>query len=758
MADDNQFNDNTPARTFDAAPRKGTMLERLFRQDDSGGDSDLWYRVAHARPRVSPHVRITRQHAGRATWYIVEDPVAGEFYRITEAAYLFLGLLDGRRTVQHAFDACAAQLGDESPTQRECVDVLSRMQYHGVLSEDLPLGAAQVSKRRRDVAKKRRTQRFGHGLSISIPLVNPEPLLERLAPIIRLAFSKWGFALWLLAVIIGLYAALSNLDQFAGQLNSILSPSNLIWLGVAFIILRAWHELGHACAVKAFGGRCTELGLILMALVIPFPYCDASASYRFPSPVHRALVGAGGMLFETFLAAIAAVVWSITEPGLVHTLAHNAMIISSITTLAFNANPLLRYDGYYILTDLAAAPNLWTRSRELLKYLLERLAFGMRSAKPPIIRDRAEFWLMLVYALLSYPYRFLILGTIIWVLWTQPAYFGLGVILALVAACLWIIWPALKSLSYLLWSSRLMGRRTRALAVVGVTLAAIATLIGLIPFPAPAYATAVVYPRAYQTVRPNEDGFIDRVLVRVGDAVEVGQPLFTMRSPDLEADLARTKAAFERAIATADVAPSGPSGDLYIADLIVAQSRRDVDRIQARVDSLTVRALVAGKVAALPGNSADLDALAGRFVEKGGAAFAIADTDAPRFRALVVDREYGRAFAGRTPDIHVRVRGDSAREIPAIIDRVEPVASTQIYEAALTANSGGEILMDPEDQSGSRALRPHFLVDLAPQLAPDAPVPLPGQRARVRFDGVREPLLQQWIRRVRQSLSDRTGL
>jgi putative peptide zinc metalloprotease protein len=734
------------------------MLERLFRQDDSGGDSDLWYRVAHARPRVSPHARITRQRSGRSNWYIVEDPVAGEFYRVTEAAYLFLGLLDGRRTVQQAFDACSAQLGDQSPTQRECIEVLSRMQYHGILSEDLPLGAAQVSKRRRDAAKKRRTQRLGFGLSINIPLINPEPLLERLAPAIRLVFSRWGLAAWLVAVAIGLYAALSHLDQFAGQLNSILSPSNLVWLGVAFIILRAWHEFGHACAVKAFGGRCTEVGLILMALVIPFPYCDASASYRFPSPIHRALVGAGGMLFETFLAAIAAVVWSVTEPGLVHTIAHNAMIISSITTLAFNANPLLRYDGYYILTDLTATPNLWNRSRELLKYLMERLAFGIRSAKPPILRDRAEFWLMLVYALLSYPYRFIVLATIIWVLWTQPAYFGLGVILALVAACLWIAWPALKSLSYLLWSSRLMGRRTRALGVVGVTLALVATLVGLIPFPAPAYATAVVYPRAYQTIRPNEDGFVDRVLVRVGDAVDVGQPLLLMRSPDLEAELARMKAAYERAIATADTAPGGPSGDLYIADLIVAQARRDVDRIQARIDSLTVRALVAGKVAALPGSTGDLDALSGRFVEKGGAAFAIADTDAPRFRALVVDREYGRAFAGRTPDIHVRVRGDAGREITATIDRVEPIASTQIYEAALTATSGGEILMDPEDQSGSRALRPHFLVDLAPQLSPDVPLPLPGQRARVRFDGVREPLAQQWIRRIRQSLSDRTGL
>lgn len=732
------------------------MLERLLRQDDSGGDSDLWYRVAHARPRLSAHARVTRQRSGRSTWYVVEDPVAGEFYRITEAAYLFLGLLDGRRTVHQAFDACAAQLGDQAPTQRECIDVLARMQYHAVLTEDLPLGAAQVSKRRKDAASKRSKQQFGYGLSINLPLINPEPLLERIAPLIRLAFSGWGLALWIIALAIGLYAAISNIDQFGTQLSGILAPSNLVWLGVAFIILRAWHEFGHACAVKAFGGRCTEVGIVLIALVIPFPYCDASASYRFPSPIHRALVGAGGMLFETFLAAIAAVVWSATEPGLVHTLAHNAMIISGVTTLVFNANPLLRYDGYYILTDLAALPNLWTRSRELGKFLLERIAFGIRSAQPPILRDRTEFWFLLAYATLSYPYRFVVLATIIWVLWTQPAYFGLGVILAIVAAALWLVWPALKSLSYLLWSSRLVGRRTRAISTVVAVLALIATIIGVIPFPSPAYATAVVYPRAYQTVRPNEDGFVADVLVRVGDRVEIGQPLMRLHNADLEADLARAQAALDRAQATSDTAPSGPAGDLYIADLVVAQARRDVERAQARVDSLTVSAAVAGKVAFVPGSSTDLEALAGRFVRKGAAAFAIADTDQPRFRALVIDREYGRAFAGATPPkIHIRVRGDAAREISATVERAEPIASTQIYEAALTAPSGGEILMDPEDQSGSRALRPHFLVDLAPELSPDGPTPLPGLRARVRFDAGREPLAQQWIRRIRQSLSDR---
>ena len=742
------------------------MLERLLRQDSSsGGDSDLWYRVARTRPRLSVHARVVRQTAGRNTWYIVDDPVSGQYYRISEAAYVFLGVLNGSRTVDDAFETCAAQLGDNSPTQRECFELLSKLQYHGLLTGNQPLGAGQVARRRTEAKLRRRKQRLGYGFSMTIRVLNPEPMLVKLEPLIRLVFSGWGFAAWMVVVIAGLYAAITNIDGFSGQLNGVLAPSNLVWLGAAFVVLRVWHEFGHACAVKAFGGRCTEVGIMLMAMIIPFPYCDASASWRFAEARNRVIVGAAGMLFETFLAAICAIVWVATEPGLVHTLAYNAMIISGVTTLVFNANPLLRYDGYYILCDLAGMPNLWTRSRELMKFLLEKVAFGVHSATPPILKDRGEFWLMVAYGTLSYPYRFLVLFTIIWVLWTHPSYFGLGALLAIVAAALWIVWPMLKTIGYLFWSSKLMGKRARALGIVGGLLAVVIGCAGLLPIAAPAYATAVVQPRAYQNVRAGEDGFVERVLVDVGEAVMPGQALAQMRNDDLVADLMRAQAALERSLAASDAAPSGPAGDMVIADLIVGQGRRDLDRAHARVDSLTVRATIAGRVATVPGGMASVRDVEGRFVSRGTGLFVVADVDSPRIRALVADREYGRVFeGGRMPRATVRVRGDAGHVRGATISRADPVGSKSIGEDSLTAPAGGEIVLDPEDRDGVRALRPYFIVELEPTalrvgdgVSENEVALLPGQRARVRFEGGSEPLLSQWIRQIRQTLSDRVG-
>jgi putative peptide zinc metalloprotease protein len=754
------------------------VLDRLLRQDVASLDSDMWYRVARTTPRLSVHARVTRQNAAGTAWYVVDDPISGEFFRVSEAAYFFVGLLDGRRTVDQAYDAASVQLGDLAPSQRECVDTLSRLQLHGLLTGDQPLTPEQVRRRQRDASTRRLRTRLGMGLSPSLPLINPEPLLERIAPLTRAVFSRVGLIVWALAVSAGLYAAISNVDRFGSQLSGVLAPSNLLWLGIVFLVLRAWHEFGHACAVKAFGGRCTEVGLIFMALVIPFPYCDASASWRFARTAHRVLVGLGGMLFETFLAAIAAIVWAASEPGLVHTIAYNTMIVSGVTTVLFNANPLLRYDGYYILCDLAAAPNLWNRSREMLIFLMERIAFGIPGARVPAVRDRGEFWLLVSYAALSYPYRFVLLFSIVWLLWTDANYFGLGVVLAIAAAAVWLVWPALKSLSYLLWSSRLLGRRVRAVSIVAGVLGALVLALGAMPMPAPAYATAVVHPAALQTVRAPEDGFIDAVLVPVGARVEVGQALAILRNPEIEAEVARTTAQHERARAEADAAAgslgttSGSAGsggssaaaNAIVARLVLEQAQRDEARARARLDALTIRATVAGRVATLPGSPSDLASAEGRYARRGTPLFAVADTDAPTLRALVSDREFGRAFDGALdrptgngamPRAWARVRGDAARVLPLRITRADPAASRTIGEAALTADAGGEILMDPSDPESSRALRPYFLVEMTPE---GTHTLIPGTRARIRFDAGREPLAWQWIRRIRQSLADRASI
>src|SRR4051812_6260349 len=147
---------------------------KLLREEANTSFSDLWYRLGPTRPSLSPHAQVTRQRFGGQSAHIVEDPASGQYYRVSDSAYFFISLLDGRRTVDQAWQACNAQLGDHAPTQRECVDLLSRLQLFGLLFGAPPLPPDMIDLRRREAASRRIQRRTGRGVSMTIPLVNPE--------------------------------------------------------------------------------------------------------------------------------------------------------------------------------------------------------------------------------------------------------------------------------------------------------------------------------------------------------------------------------------------------------------------------------------------------------------------------------------------------------------------------------------------------------------------------------------------------------
>lgn len=256
----------------------------MFREEPGTTFSDIWYRVGDRRPRLSPHAHVVRQRSGPGIAYIVEEPAGGQFYRMTEPAYFFVGLLDGTRTVNEAWDACNAQLADAAPTQRECIEVLGKLQMFGLLLGDLPLAADMLLERKRQVAARWWLKRTGRGMFLSLPLWNPEPWLERYAHIFRALWSRAGLVTWTLVVLAAIGVLLANLRAFGSGLDTaaLLAPSNLIWMSLSFLVLRVLHEIGHATACKAMGGRSTEIGVLLIAWILPLPYCDATSAWRFP--------------------------------------------------------------------------------------------------------------------------------------------------------------------------------------------------------------------------------------------------------------------------------------------------------------------------------------------------------------------------------------------------------------------------------------------------------------------------------------------
>ena len=727
--------------------------------------SDIWYRVADARPHLTPHAHVVRQWYGPTISYIIEDPASGQYYRLSESAYFFIGLLDGGRTVDEAWNACNIQLGDGAPTQRECIQLLSQLQLFGLLLSDNELAADMVLERKIQARDTRIKKRTGMWVFWNIPLYNPEPLLERHKRLVGLLFSRAGAVVWLAMVLTALYLLIRNVDRLGGDFGRFIAidPRGLIVMSMVFLALRAIHELGHAAACKAMGGRSTEIGVIMIAGVLPLPYCDATSAWRFPQTWRRVLVSAGGIIAETFLAAAAAIYWAVTDTATAPMLvgvAYQVMVISSVTTLLFNLNPLLRYDGYYILSDITGSPNLAQRSREFVKFLLERYAFGVKSNRPPRLRGRGEAWMLGVFGMLAMPYRIFIGISIALII--MERYTAVGLILGTLMALMWLVWPLFKSIGYLISSPRLLGRRARACTFTFLAIGLPLLAGGFVPVPSAEYAPAIVEALHSGPLRAGESGFVQSVVVRAGEQVEVGDPVIIMFNFELEAQAneIRVRLAQEQLYVNAAMMET-------VIEYQIAESRRkevqlQLDRIEQRLNALVLRAPVSGVVAPSSGTAADFDALEGRYLTRGMLVGFVASPE-KIVQALLPDRSDAHVFGDMTvrPSVSVRVRGQAGQRVEGTIVRIAPMTTRDIGSAAFSSVTSGPIAPDPSVTDRMQALESHRRVEIWPADLASTTNAIaraqPGVRARVRFDLPHEPLLRQLSRRARQYLSARLG-
>jgi putative peptide zinc metalloprotease protein len=726
----------------------------MLREDVGTTFSDLWYRVAPTRPKLSVHARVIRQQYGPTVAYIVEEPASGQYYRLSASAYLFLGMLDGDRSVDDAWNASCERLGDDAPTQRECIELLSKLQMFGLLVGDIPLAPDMVLERKRQARETALRKRTGNWMFFSIPLFNPEPFLERHKIVIKLLFSRVGLVVWLATLLTAVVLVARNWSQFGSELNvsEMIAPTQLPVLAVVFLLLRAAHEMGHAAACKAMGGRSTEIGVLLIAVILPLPYCDATSAWRFPETWKRVLVSLAGMIVELFIAAIAAIVWvaSSEQEGLVHVIAYRTMLIAGVTTMFFNLNPLLRYDGYYILSDLSGIPNLAQKSRQMWIHMIERYAYGLRGVKPPAVRSRSEVWLMMGYALLAVPYRVFVSVSILLLIMTR--YAELGIAMAIVFGIAWLVWPLVKGTAYLVSSPKLLGRRGRALGVVGAVLALLVIGFGVIPVPAAGYASGTIEARTQSAVRAGENGFIRNVRFEAGQLVQADDVIFDMESPDLATEVRVTKARFDGArVELAGAIAKGPA-ERRVAQIQMQNLSEAHEHARRRAEALEVMAPTTGRLAAPSGSAIDIANLEGRFVQRGDLLALVTSTDDLVVRAGVPDRAYAYIFAeGRSARASVRVRGMAGDAHPAHITRRVEAGSHRLHNPSLSTIAGGDVALDPRDREGGRSLESRFLVELEPEEPIEGVQP--GMRVRVRFAIEPMPLGRQFVRRVRQFLS-----
>ena len=701
--------------------------------------SPSWYRVAALTPRLRSHTAIHRHQYRGETWYVLQDRSTERFHRFSPAGYFIIGLMNGRRSVHELWEIATARLGDDAPTQDEMIQLLSQLHGADVLQCDVSPDTAELLQRSTRQRRRKWQANVLSPLSWRFPVLDPERFLCWLLPVARPFFGVAGALLWLVVVPPALAMAGSHWDELTRNvLDRILAPQNLVYVWLLFPVVKTLHEFGHAFAVKAYGGEVHDMGVMVLVLT-PVPYVDASAASAFREKWRRIAVGAAGMLVELFVAALALFVWLSAQPGLVRTLAYNTMLIAGVSTILFNGNPLLRYDGYYILMDLLEIPNLRSRANRYVLYLGERYLFGRREAELPHATPGERAWFV-VYAISSFAYRTVLIFAI--ALFIATKFFVVGVLLAVGAGLSWIGIPVVRGIAYLLTDRRLRTVRGRAITVsvgLGVLLIGVITLV---PAPFRSLTEGVVWVPDEAHVRAGVDGFVEWVVARPGTRVDRGDVLIVCRDPVLTERVAEL-AARVRELEARETALTPTD---RVKAQIVREERRyaeqNLARAHQRAAELTIVSRTDGTfVVAAP------EDLPQRYVHKGDHLGYVVDLSTITVRAVVrqFDIDLVRHRARR---IDVRLAEPLSQPVPATITRIVPGATENLPSSALGSLGGGEVTIDPTDTHGVRALDKLFQVDLT--LPSTVHVVDVGGRVHVRFDYGRAPLATQWSRQLRQ--------
>jgi putative peptide zinc metalloprotease protein len=610
---------------------------------------------------------------------------------------------------------------------------------HALLECERSADFDAVYRQHRDLSVRTRAP-ARNPLAWRIRLGDPSRLLAALAPLGAWLFRWPVLVLWLLCVGLGLALAGANWDALSAHAAKWLATPRYLVIALAlYPLIKAVHEIAHGLAIRRWGGDVSAWGITFL-LAMPVPFLDGSAAVALPKARQRFLVSAAGIMAEMAIAVLGLVVWLLMEPGLVRDVAFVAAFIGSVSTLLFNANPLLRFDGYYALTDALQLPNLSARSG---RYWLERIQAVLLRLPPsePMTLARGERTWLLTYAPLSWSYRIVLACAI--VIWAGGHSFLLGALVFVLIAVQMVSSP-LRLLRHAFGcgtATRAADIRTAAAAATAVV--ALAAAMAFVPMPFAAVAQGVVWIPEQAQIRAQSDGFVAAMPVRDGARVGEGDIVADLRNPALlaEASALRSRiAALETEHFRALRTDAHKTQDLAEE---LAQAQAELERIEERIDALQVRVQVAGTLA-MPRQS-DLQDV---YVRKGDLLGHVVTTEAGVVRVAVAHQE-AAPLRAQTRSVSARFAGNPGASVHARLERDSHAAATQLPSAALGTRNGGSILNDPDADDATTPLDAVVVLDV--RLAAEALHGRAGERVWVRFDFGAAPLLQQWGRRLRQA-------
>ena len=504
--------------------------------------------------RKRPDLSARRHHYLGRTYWIVKDPVGLNYFRFQEEEYAILNWLDGNTSL----DEMKERFEDEFPPQKITLDELQQflgmLHRSGLVIAGVGDQGKQLLKRRRERRRKELLNAVANILCIRFKGFDPERFLNWSYPYVRWFYHPAVVSCCILLGLAAVTLVTVQFHVFSSRLpafHEFFSLSNAFLLSITLGIIKVLHEFGHGMTCKHFGGECHEMGIMILVLT-PCLYCNVSDSWMLPNKWQRAAIGAGGMYIELILASIATFIWWYSEPGLLNHICLNAMFVCSVSTVIFNANPLLRYDGYYILADVAEIPNLRQKATTILSRKMGEWFLGLEQPDDPFLPERNQVFFAL-YSVAAAIYRWFVVFSILFFLYKifQPYRLErIGQIIAM--ASLWglLVMPLYQLGKFFYVPGRIEKVKKPRMYISIVTAVALLAAAAFVPLPHSVMATLEVQARRAEQVYVNvaEGGTLVEVRKKAGDPVKTGEVIAVLQNHDLDLqieNLSAKKASFE---------------------------------------------------------------------------------------------------------------------------------------------------------------------------------------------------------------------
>jgi putative peptide zinc metalloprotease protein len=505
------------------------------------------------RIRLRRDLDIEPQKYEGKTYFVVKDPVSLRYYRLKDNEHYLLQFMDGKRTLEDAQKSYEKQYRPDRLKLEDLEGFAQQLLTAGLAQNESPRAGKQLFDRRNKRRRSEWIQTFTNILYIKIPVIDPDRLLTKMLGKLGWIFSLWFFSLSVAVMLAALLLVGTHFETFRSKLpnyHEFFSFKTVVYLWAALGAVKIIHEFGHGLSCKRFGGEVHEMGFLFLCLS-PALYCNVSDAWILPNKWHRIIISAAGIYVELIIAAVATFIWWNTpsEPFW-NNLALSLMIVCSVSTVVFNGNPLMRYDGYYVLADWLEIPNLRERSNRFLKNLVLEHCLGVE-VQPEGYMALWRKILFFTYAVVSYIYRWVVTFAILYFMDNFLKPYKLQVVshmLAFAAAASMVGWPLYRLGKNIHRRGRLPDMKRWRVVLSTSVVIALLVFACLVPVPVSRVRGVGVVqslPEGTAKVFVHRAGILEQLRVSPGDEVQPGEVLAVFSDRDLEAELGAARAEAE---------------------------------------------------------------------------------------------------------------------------------------------------------------------------------------------------------------------